>query len=71
MVASGAGVAIVPEQYISEEDRKLLKLTCLHLEEEQNYHWDIVAAYNESSRISEFAQQFVSVVLHYFSQDLM
>lgn len=71
MVASGAGVAIVPEQYITEEDRTLLKLACLHLEEEQNYHWDIVAAYNESSRVSEFAQQFVSVVQSYFARELL
>ena len=71
MVASGAGVAIVPEQYISQEDRTLLKLTCLHLEEEQNYHWDIVAAYNDASRLSEIAQQFVAVVQNYFAHEAL
>lgn len=61
IAASGLGLALIPEQYLKNED-KLLSANFYYLDKSQDYSWVITVAYADSSYLSPAAEQFIEIL---------
>lgn len=61
IAASGSGLALIPEQYLTDEDQ-LLSANFFYLDKSQDYSWIIVVASANSSYLSPSARQFTEIM---------
>lgn len=66
IAATGMGLALIPEQYLRNEDNTL-SANLYYLDGEQDYTWKVVAVYLSSSYISPAAKQFIALMNAYYS----
>lgn len=65
IAATGMGLALIPEQYLREEDESLAA-NIYYLEGKQDYKWIVVAAYLTSAYLSPAAKQFIALMNSYY-----
>jgi DNA-binding transcriptional LysR family regulator len=68
IAATGVGLAIIPEQYLKQEDEKL-PANVYYLNGDQDYSWTIAAAFANSSYLSPAANQFIQVLRDYIAAE--
>ncbi|MFA6508815.1 MAG: LysR family transcriptional regulator substrate-binding protein, partial [Treponemataceae bacterium] len=67
IAATGVGLAIIPEQYLKENDTGFNANT-YYLEADQDFSWTIAAAFANSSYLSPAATQFIHVLREHMTE---
>lgn len=65
MASKGAGLAIIPDNYL-DYIQASTDLRCYYLEEEYDYQFGVVAAYQKNSYITKATREFLSIVKQLF-----
>lgn len=65
MASAGAGLAIIPDKYLDYIPTSP-DLRCYYIEDEYDYQFSVVAAYQKDSYISEATREFLSILKQLF-----